>query len=52
MNGFDKTISNVFYSSVNMTSARFVTFAAQSILGEHTVKTLYSLIVAIIRWLL
>ena len=52
MNGFDKTISNSFYSNVEMTTSRFITFTMQSLIGERKTKFLYSLIVGLIRWIL
>lgn len=35
MNGFDKTISNSFYTNVKMTTFRFITFTMQSLIGER-----------------
>lgn len=52
MNTLDNYISNSFYTKIEMTPLRFITFTAQSLIGEGKTKMAYSMIVALLRWIL
>ncbi len=51
-NGLEKSVSHSFYSNTSMTNSRFITYASQSLVGEKTTKGAYSILVAILRWLI